>query len=67
MRGSSVFFRLTRSKRAAHTSLRHLGAFMGLVLAVPVIAQQPVPQEQEPEKPGTYEEQVVVTASKVEQ
>ena len=41
----------------------------GLALAAPAVAQQQPPalEEPEPEEPATYEEQVVVTASRAEQ
>jgi len=38
-----------------------------LALAAPALAQQPQPAPQEPDEPVSYEEQVIVTASKAEQ
>jgi len=40
---------------------------VGLALAVPVIAQEPAQAEPEQDEPVTYEEQIVVTASRAEQ
>ena len=51
----------------ARLPLPLLGMVVGLSLAAPAGAQQPDPQEQQEEEPVTYEEQVVVTASKAEQ
>ena len=49
-------------------TVRLLAMAAGLALAVPAIAQQQqAPQEQEEEEPITYDEQVIVTASKTEQ
>jgi len=48
-------------------TVRLLLIIASLALAAPASAQQPQPAPQEPDEPVTYEEQVVVTASRAEQ
>ena len=48
-------------------TVRLLLVLAGLALAAPAIAQQQPPAPQEPDEPVSYEEQVIVTATKAEQ
>jgi outer membrane receptor protein involved in Fe transport len=48
-------------------TVRLLFIIVSMALAAPAIAQQPPPTPQDPDEPVTYEEQVVVTASRGEQ
>ena len=45
----------------------HLACAAALLCAAPAAAQQPAPAPQDPDEPVSYEEQVIVTASRAEQ
>ena len=60
-------WRVTCASSTPHLSRRVLGLAVSVALAAPAIAQEPASPEQAQEEPVTYEEQVVVTASRAEQ
>ena len=67
LRASNTALRATWALHNAHLAPRVLGLAVSVALVTPAIAQESATTEQAQDEPVTYEEQVVVTASRAEQ